>query len=191
MITICEGLDKCGKSTFITNRVGTIFEANAPFCADICKPLGDGKYAPLSTLDMLATTNRVLPKEIGLHFGDDDKYPFTSFMTCLRLSYKTNVYLDRSFISELVYGRVFREKSRITLDEEQIIINELKRTPHEILYFRRKLDAKYFNELSSEDNYEKEREKIIKVNDEYNRVMRQYSKAGLNVYEISFNVKRS
>lgn len=191
MITICEGLDKCGKSTFIANRVGTIFEANAPFCADICKPLGDGKYAAMTTLDMLTATNRVLPHSIGLHFDDKDERPFISFMDCLRLSYRTDVYLDRSFISELVYGRVFRESSRISIEEEQTIINELKRTPHEILYFRRKLDTKYFSELSGEDDYEKEREKIIKVNDEYNRVMRQYSKAGLNVYEISFSIKRS
>lgn len=191
MLTICEGLDKCGKSTYIRNHVEAIFDANATFCADITRPAGNGQYAPLSTLDMLYSTTRPLPSTIGLHFGSDDIEPFVSVMKCLNLSHRTHIFLDRSFISELAYGRVYRETSRLSLAEEQTIINELKRTPHEILYFRRKLDTKYFKELSGEDEFERDREKIIKVNDEYNRIMRQYSKAGLNVYEISFNVKRS
>lgn len=187
MITICEGLDKCGKSTFI-ETITTIKDAHFCWCSDIFS----GK--PISVLDACLDSARkyTMPvKEIALHFGANDAKPFDSFMKCLELSRYCHVYLDRSFISELVYGRIFREKSRISFEEEQTIINELKRTPHCILYFKRRLSQEYFDALDKTDVFENSKSNTIRLNDEYNRVMRKYSKAGLNIYEISFDIKRS
>jgi len=187
MITICEGLDKCGKSTFISTKA-IIKDANTCWSRDIFT----GK--PVSVLDNCLASIVNKPQavfELALHFGSDDEKPFESFMKCLELSKYCHLYLDRSFISELVYGRIFRGKTRLTLEEEQIIINELKRTPHEILYFKRRLSEEYFAALDKTDKFENNRENTMKLNDEFNRIMRKYSKAGLNVYEISFDIKRS
>lgn len=187
MLIICEGLDKCGKSTFIKKNCGIIYEANNIWCADITKPLPDGGYEGLTTIDMLLSrieSYKPILDKVGLHFGPEDK-PFESFEKCLSISHFTDVYMDRSFISELVYGRVYRNSCKISLEQEMQLIKKCLDHDVLILYFRRKLDTAYFKSLDINDGYENNREAILKCNKEYNKIMRKFKKAGVRVYEIS------
>jgi thymidylate kinase len=190
MIIICEGLDKCGKSTFIKNACGCVYEANNIWCADITRPTSDGKYEGITTLDMLLTrvqTGKAVIDKVGLHFDAKDD-PITSLAKCLALGSHIDVYMDRSFISELVYGRVYRNGCKISLEQEMQLIEMCKQCNVVILYFRRKLNTAYFEQLDSADKYENNRDAILKCNKEYVKVMQKLKKAGVRVYEISETV---
>ena len=183
MLYICEGLDKCGKSEYI-DRLGLVTEE-----ANELIEIGNITMTKLEWYKTIRQSSH-LPKRLALHFGADDTNPFESFKSAYELSKYTDLYLDRSFISEMVYGVVYRQHSNLSLEQLATIQQVLLHCDHCILYFTRKLDSNYFNSLDIKDNFESKADAIKECNKFYRRHMTAFKKLGLNVYEITFQVKR-
>lgn len=185
MLYICEGLDKCGKSTFIQNALGINDYSFEAF---------DGIHTILGHRTMLdelfEKRDAFEDKNISIHLDSRDEDPYNTMIKILIISDICTVYLDRSFISDIVYGRVFRDGSKLSITQEQELINRLSEKEHCILYFKRKLDQLYFNSLDKNDDFEKCKESIFKLDKEYRRVMRKYYAQGLNIWEITMGAKK-
>lgn len=187
MLIICEGVDNCGKSTFIEKTAKTcIYEAHNAWGADITKRHEDGSYDIITTIDALFNARENLDYPVALHFDYRDVNSYISFCKCLEISKYTTVYMDRSWISDIAYGRVYRNGAHISKYYEDDIIGALKEIPHAILHFKRPMNAKYFNTLGELDDFTKNKDLLIKVSKEYDTIMRKYKKHGLNVYTVSF-----
>jgi thymidylate kinase len=187
MLIICEGVDNCGKSTFIERTARTcIYEAHNAWGADITKRHEDGSYDVITTIDALFNARGQLDCPIALHFDSRDTNPYISFCKCLELSKYTTVYMDRSWISDIAYGRVYRNGAHINQYFENDIVEALKTVPHLILHFKRPMNAKYFSTIGETDQFTENKDLLIKVSKEYDSIMRKYKKKGLNVYTVSF-----
>jgi len=185
MLTICEGLDKTGKSTFIRQHVGNMYHEITEVCGfDILNP--ERKISVLEQLSSIDET--VILPAIGLHSDSTDETPFETMMKCIELSKHCDLYLDRSYISEVVYGRVFRGKSRINDAQFTTLLMKLHELPHIILYFKRTLDMTYRNALDNHDLFE-DYKKLTLVRNEYAKVMTTLKRFNLNVYEITMTIR--
>lgn len=159
MLYIIEGPDKCGKSTFIKRHgITHSFEGIEEFTKA-------AKY-----LD-----NRCA---VAIHFGADDKSPIESLRICAAFSHICDIYMDRSWISELVYGSVYRGEINITPKDEKYIIGLLQDTPHIVYYFDEQIA-----DSDTDDIFEKDAEKVKLVKLRYEQWMNKY-KSKLTIYRI-------
>lgn len=159
MLYIIEGPDKCGKSTFIERNNIDIF------CEGINEFIRNSKYIDSNT-------------KIAVHFGADDKNPVESLKICAAMSQICDVFMDRSWISEMVYGVVYRGEMNITPKDEKYILGLLKETPHIIYYFDTQIATG-----NSEDFFEKDSSKMQLVKTRYKQIIDRYKKA-LNIYRM-------
>lgn len=159
MLYIIEGPDKCGKSTFIERNNIDIF------CEGIDEFIRNSKYIDSNT-------------KIAVHFGADDKNPVESLKICAAMSQICDVFMDRSWISEMVYGVVYRGEMNIAPKDEKYILGLLKETPHIIYYFDTPIVA-----ADPKDFFEKDYTKMQSVKLRYGQIMTKYNDA-LNIYKV-------
>lgn len=159
MLYIIEGPDKCGKSTFIKRNDIDIW----------CEGIEEFQQI-VSTLAHFS--------KIAVHFGADDKDPVESLKTCAAMSQICDVYMDRSWISEMVYGVVYRGEMNITPKNEKHILGLLKETPHIIYYFDTPIATP-----DPKDFFEKDYTKMQMVKLRYGQIMTKYND-DLNIYKI-------
>lgn len=159
MLYIIEGPDKCGKSTFIERNNIDIF------CEGIDEFIRNSKYIDSNT-------------KIAVHFGANDKDPVESLKICAAMSQICDVFMDRSWISEMVYSVVYRGEMNITPKDEKYILGLLKETPHIIYYF-----DKPIAEPDTDDLFESDIEKMNVVKFRYGQIMAKY-KESLNIYKV-------
>jgi thymidylate kinase len=159
MLYIIEGPDKCGKSTFIEKNDINIY------CEGIDEFKTQSKFI-----------NRHI--KIGVHFDATDKDPIESLKICAAMSQFCDVYMDRSWISEMVYGVVYRGETTITPKDEKYILWLLKETPHIIYYFDTPIA-----EPDTVDFFESDEDKMKLVRFRYAQIIARYSDC-LNVYNV-------
>lgn len=166
MLYICEGVDKCGKTTYIQNVIG------------------DSQYIDVDEIDKYKLYE--FGNKIGVRFNRDSKNSiFDNMLKVIDLSKTIDVYLDRSFISEVVYGPIYRDKMNITQEEIKKIFDKLQLEDAVILYFVPYNYGRWITSLDKKDYFEKDRTKIQEVLDKYDEVMKNYSFI-LDVYKMSF-----
>lgn len=166
MLYICEGVDKCGKTTYINNMIG------------------DGQYINVESIDKYK--RHELSNKIGVRFNRASVgLVYNNMMKVIDLSKDVDVYLDRSFISEVVYGPVYRGKMDISQDEIKKILDELERIDAIIFYFVPYNYRKWMDSLDSNDFFEKNKIKIQQVLEGYDKVMKNYSFV-LDIYKLNF-----
>lgn len=159
MLYIIEGIDKCGKSTFIERQgITQHFEGIKEFI-DVARWL---------------TKN----DKVCIHFDSSDKNPRDSILTCAGFSHICDIYMDRCWISEMTYGAVYRGEINLEPSDEQYIIGLLQDTPHIIYYF-----DKQIAEPDSNDDLENNIEKVKCLKTRYGNLISRYSKV-LNIYKI-------
>ena len=159
MLYIIEGPDKCGKSTFIKRNDIDIW----------CEGIEDFQQK-ISTLTHFS--------KIAVHFDANDKDPVRSLGLCIQTAMIHDVYMDRSWISEMVYGVVYRGEMNIKPIDEGYILWLLQKHPHIIYYF-----DKPIAETDNKDIFEKDAEKMELVKVRYNQIIARY-KHTLNIYEM-------
>lgn len=93
------------------------------------------------------------------------------------------VVLDRSFLSEMTYGPVYRGVMSITPAKLMKITKILNNTPHIILYFSR--PANEIKDYDSNDEFERDIEKLMLVEKRYKDYIARY-KNRFNIYEIQY-----
>lgn len=158
MLYIIEGPDKCGKSTFIDKQI-----------THKCEGI----------IELLAISNSLnTGDKVSVHFDDTDKDPVESLKICAALSLICDIYMDRSWISDCVYGPVYRGEYRFEPRDRQYIVGLLQNTPHIVYYF----DTQIANSDTG-DKYEQDVEKIELVKFRYKQIMSEY-KDTLNIYKV-------
>lgn len=100
-----------------------------------------------------------------------------------KMAEKKLVILDRSFLSEMCYGPVYRGEMNITPGKMKIIRKVLSKVPYAILYFSRP-DSE-IKEYDSNDEFEKDLEKLMLVKKRYKEYVSRYKKT-FNIYEIQY-----
>ena len=93
------------------------------------------------------------------------------------------VILDRSFLSEMCYGPVYRGEMRITPGKMKKINHLLKSTNYCILYFSRPACEPKDYDLT--DEFEKDSVKLQLVERRYKDYIARY-KNRFNIYEIQY-----
>lgn len=93
------------------------------------------------------------------------------------------VILDRSFLSEMTYGPVYRGEMNITPAKLMQITKLLKQINYSILYFSRPEGEK--RTYDKNDEFEKDPEKLKLVEFRYKQYIAQY-KNRFNIYEIQY-----
>lgn len=93
------------------------------------------------------------------------------------------VILDRSFLSEMCYGPVYRGEMRITPAKFMQICKALKGIDYCILYFSR--PEGQHEEYDANDEFEKEPDKLAMVEARYKDYIARY-KNRFNIYEIQY-----
>lgn len=99
------------------------------------------------------------------------------------LSTNDLIILDRSFLSEMCYGPVYRGETNITPAKLMKITKILAKTPHVILYFSR--PDKEQIQYDIDDEFEKDAEKLEMVKKRYKDYIARY-KNRFNIYEIQY-----
>lgn len=93
------------------------------------------------------------------------------------------VVLDRSFLSEMCYGPVYRGEMRITPAKLMKITKILNKIPYVILYFSRPdNETKCYDK---NDEFESDTEKLLLVEKRYKDYIARY-KNRFNIYEIQY-----
>lgn len=93
------------------------------------------------------------------------------------------VVLDRSFLSEMTYGQVYRGVNTITPAKLMQIKRILSKVPHVILYFYRP-DGEV-SDYDANDEFEREPDKLMKVKALYEKYIATY-KNTFNIYKICY-----
>lgn len=93
------------------------------------------------------------------------------------------VVLDRSFLSEMTYGPVYRGEMNITPAKLMKITKLVNSVPHIILYFSRPANEKHKYDIN--DEFEKEPEKLVLVEKKYKEWISRL-KNRFNIYEIQY-----
>lgn len=159
MLYIIEGIDKCGKSTFIDRQAITHY----------CNGIDEFRR----TVKDVRTGDK-----IAVHFDDTDIDPVESLKVCCAVSHLCDVFMDRSWISDMVYGVVYRGVMRLEPRDDQYIVGMLQETPHIVYYF-----DKQISKADIEDKFEKDTEKMQLVKTRYKQVISRYKKQ-LNIYHV-------
>jgi thymidylate kinase len=159
MLYIIEGPDKCGKSTFIDRQDIT------HHCEGIDEFIHLTKH--------LNSDYR-----IAIHFSSNDITPLESLRMCCAFSHICDIFMDRSWISDMVYGPVYRGEIRLEPRDEQYIIGMLQETPHIVYYF-----DKQIAQSDESDMFEQDKEKVQLVKFRYRQIMGRYKRT-LNIYKV-------
>ena len=93
------------------------------------------------------------------------------------------VILDRSFLSEMCYGPVYRGEMHVTSAKLMKITRALKQIDYCILYFSRPSYDK--DEFDSKDEFEKDFDKLMMVKKSYEDYIARF-KNRFNIYEIQY-----
>ena len=93
------------------------------------------------------------------------------------------VVLDRSFLSEMTYGQVYRGVNTITAAKLMQIKRILSKIPHIILYFYRPNNE--IANYDANDEFESEPDKLMKVKALYEKYITMY-KNTFNIYKIRY-----
>lgn len=157
MLYIVEGPDKCGKSTFIRNQ-GI-----------------DNWYEGIEDIN-----NRLelASNKVCVHFDANDKNPIASLDYCTYLSTIMDVYMDRSWISEIVYGSVYRGGHKFSPAQIAEIRALMMSTPHIVYYFDHQIAKN-----DDTDIYEQDDDKVMEVKRMYDWVMFDFHDV-LNIYRV-------
>lgn len=122
------------------------------------------------------------------HFHYDAKNMdlYTKYISVLN-STNLNKVLDRSFISEMVYGPVLRGKSKLDLEQYKKLLLEYKKCGASIIYLT--APKKILLERRKNDlvDYEIIKKFYEQLNSQYEKVM-QYSSNYINVLKIDTSV---
>jgi thymidylate kinase len=153
---IIEGPDKCGKSTFIKNAGIPEVEASET---------------------MLPQT----PTAIHSTADDDSFTVLTKAMAWEDMGYE--IYLDRCWISEVIYGKIYRNTDFDPVEENKII-NLLKARHTVILYFNRPF-YEVLTSLDENDFYENDIQKMGQVHSMYEEYMSKLAEH-LPVYKVQW-----
>lgn len=159
MLYIVEGIDKCGKSTFIDKQAITHHCEGIDEFRKVVKDVRTGD-------------------KIAVHFDDTDIDPVESLKVCCAVSHLCDVFMDRSWISDMVYGVVYRGIMRLEPRDDQYIVGMLQETPHIVYYFDKQIGTP-----DTDDEFEKDDEKMRLVRMRYRQIMARYKKY-LNVYRV-------
>lgn len=159
MLYIVEGIDKCGKSTFIDKQAITHHCEGIDEFMHLAKHLESGY-------------------RVAVHFSSNDITPLESLKMCCAFSHICDIFMDRSWISDMVYGPVYRGEIRLEPRDEQYIIGMLQETPHIIYYF-----DKPIGKADLTDKFEKDLEKMQLVKTRYKQIIGRYKKS-LNIYHV-------
>lgn len=99
------------------------------------------------------------------------------------ISEKQTVILDRSFLSEMCYGPVYRGEMNMTPAKLMQITRLLSKVPHILLYFSRPETEK--RDFDPTDEFESDIEKLKLVEKCYKEYIARYKKR-FNIYEIQY-----
>ena len=117
---------------------------------------------------------------VYLH-SDKDTNTISMLDHAIKLSKNKLVILDRSFMSEIAYGTVFRKQIRFDKYQLNDMIKKLQEIPHIVFYFNRAI-----SECKFEDNeFESNTAKLTRVKYLYNNFIATY-KDKLNIYEVKY-----
>lgn len=115
-------------------------------------------------------------KKHHFEYDENNMDLFTKYMNILKNNNTKKLVLDRSFISEMVYGPVLRNSCKLTLEQYKELLLLYKRfgtliiyltSPKEVLLKRRVNDIKDYEMI---DRY------YEKLNNRYNEIMNYSSK---------------
>lgn len=158
MLYIIEGLDKCGKSTFIDKHEITHRCEGLDDFVEVCR-------------------NTEGTDNVVVHFDKTDTDPVESLKCCAAMSTYCNVFMDRCWMSEIAYGNVFRNGPRIKPVHELEILRCLSNTPHMIFYFSKRIAA-----LDYTDEYE-DITAVESLKKQYEDMISTYARY-LNIYRV-------
>ena len=159
MLYIVEGIDKCGKSTFIERQAIT------HHCEGI--------------EEFMQITPRLTSEDrVAIHFNEKDKNPLESLKICAAFAEICDIFMDRSWISDMVYGAVYRGEIRLEPRDDAYILGLLQETPHIIYYFTTQIAQQ-----DTEDKFEKDADKMQLVRIRYSQIMARYKKY-LHIYRV-------
>lgn len=117
-----------------------------------------------------------------IHSTKDDD-PVIVLSNAVKLAASKLVILDRSFLSEMCYGPVYRGEMTITPAKMMKITKLLKSIEHCILYFSRPDGSKV--EYDYLDEFEQFPDKLKLVEKRYRQYISMY-KNRFNIYEVQY-----
>lgn len=95
-----------------------------------------------------------------------------------------DIVLDRSFISELVYGPILRQYSRIDIDQTKIIVDELHKKDARIIYLKSQKEDLLKRRINNEEDYNLILNYYELLNESYNQTIKKISEE-LETYTIN------
>ena len=130
------------------------------------------------------------------HFDYDSKNMdlFSKYMKVL-LENDSELVLDRSFISEMVYGPVIRNKCKLSLEDYTKILIAYKNAGAKIIYLTAPKDVLLKRRNDEKSDYEVITNHYEELNKKYDEIMEYSSKfidvIAINTYEANIEQVRS
>lgn len=130
------------------------------------------------------------------HFDYDSKNMdlFTKYMKVL-LEDNSELVLDRSFISEMVYGPVIRNKCKLSIEDYTKLLVAYKNTGAKIIYLTAPKDVLLKRRNDEKSDYEVITNYYEELNKKYDEIMEYSSNfidvIGINTYESDIEQVRS
>lgn len=130
------------------------------------------------------------------HFDYDSKNMdlFSKYMKVL-LENDSELVLDRSFISEMVYGPVIRNKCKLSLEDYTKILIAYKNAGAKIIYLTAPKDVLLKRRNDEKSDYEVIANHYEELNKKYDEIMEYSSKfidvIAINTYEANIEQVRS
>lgn len=130
------------------------------------------------------------------HFDYDSKNMdlFTKYMKVL-LEDNSEMVLDRSFISEMVYGPVIRNKCKLSIEDYTKLLIAYKNTGTKIIYLTAPKDVLLKRRNDEKSDYEVITNYYEELNKKYDEIMEYSSNfidvIGINTYESDIEQVRS
>lgn len=130
------------------------------------------------------------------HFDYDSKNMdlFTKYMKVL-LEDNSELVLDRSFISEMVYGPVIRNKCKLSIEDYTKLLIAYKNTGTKIIYLTAPKDVLLKRRNDEKSDYEIITNYYEELNKKYDEIMEYSSNfidvIGINTYESDIEQVRS
>ena len=111
----------------------------------------------------------------------------TKYMQILKED-TSHLVLDRSFISEMVYGPVLRGKSKIDLEEYKKLLIAYRQSNTAIIYLTASKDDLLLRRASDISDYNTIMQYYNSLNEQYNSIM-QYSEDYIDVYHYNTSLE--
>ncbi len=99
-----------------------------------------------------------------------------------------NLVIDRSFISEMVYGPVLRGKSKLTLEDYKKLLFAYKKVNTKIIYLKASKEVLLLRKGNEIDDYNMIKQYYKALNTQYNNIM-NYSKDIIKVMTFDTELK--